>query len=199
MDRTDPKLSRKPGFSRSQAVRAGGVAFCALLVAMSASIATGLHPATEPSRIDREAHHLLIAQEPGPADIDRVAALTRRSLQKRPLDGAAHLRAAYLSVLASGRLDPDANSAILRSYAVEPLGSELTLWRLGFVLDNWTGASPDVRKAALREMTAVYPRRSWDFDALARTAEDPQGRMVATITTKRLRRELNARLQTPPA
>lgn len=198
MDRTGRGLSRKAGPSRSQVVRAGGVAFCGAVAALSVSMAAGLHPAAEPSRIDRETQHLLAAPEASRRDIDRAAALTRRSLQKRPLDGAAHLRAAYLSVLGSGQLGPDANTAILRSYAVEPLGSELTLWRLGFVLDNWTSASPDVRKAALREMTAVYPRRSWDFDALARTAEDPQGRMVATITTKRLRRELTARLQTQP-
>ncbi|MBB5746353.1 hypothetical protein [Brevundimonas variabilis] len=126
-----------------------------------------------------------------------MSALTQASLARRPLDGAALLRVAYLSALTRGELDQTANQAILRSYAVEPLGSEITLWRLGFVLDHWSSASQDVRKAALEEFRAVYPRRSWDFDALARTARDPDGRMVGSLTARRLRRTMESTAPEP--
>lgn len=197
MDRAERSLSRKAGLSRPQVIQRVGTGVCAAIAVLAVSVAAGVHPAVQPSRIDREAQHILAAPAADREALDRVAEMTRRSLAARPLDGAANLRLAYLVVATSGRLDSRANDAILRSYVVEPLGSELTLWRLGFVLDNWTTASPQVRQAALRELTAVYPRRSWDFDALARTASDPQGRMVATIATRRLRRELTARTAAP--
>ena len=173
-------------------VRLAGMSACLLIAGLAASLSFSIHPATTPSRADRFASDVLQAQRIDPADLNRTLALTTASLEQRPLDGAAWLRLAYLSALASGELDTRANAAIERSYAVEPLGSEITLWRLGFILDHWSSASPEVRQAALGEFRAVYPRRSWDFDALARTARDPQGRMVASLISRRMRQAQNA-------
>lgn len=165
-----------------------GVMACALAGGLAVSIGTGLHPAATPTRADRAAQALLA---PGAADagaVSRINTLTEASLAHRPLDAAALLRLAYVASASEGGLDDRANDWVLRSYSVEPLGSEISFWRLGFIFDHWSTASPDVRRAALGEFRSIYPRRSWDLDALARTAADPQGRMTAMITARRLRR-----------
>lgn len=160
------------------------------VTALSITVATGLHPAMEPSRYDQQARRALSGGPVSPEEVDRLSSITRRSLARRPLDGAAQLRLAYLTVLRTGGLDAQANEAVVASYGVEPLGSEISLWRIGFGFDNWSTASPPVRRAVLNELAAVYPRRSWDLDAIAGTTSDPQGRMVALIATRRLRRAL---------
>ena len=185
--------------SRHRGIKVAGTTACLLIAGLALTISFSVHPATAPTRSDRIAADLLQARTPDPADVERVSELTRVSLAHRPLDGAALLRVAYLSTLASGELDQTANQAILRSYVVEPLGSEITLWRLGFILDHWSSASPDVRQAALGEFRAVYPRRSWDFDALARTARDPEGRMVGGLIARQLRRAMDAKASAAPA
>lgn len=188
----DAALGRRPIRSRrpQRRQRLIGVLACVLAGALAVSVGTGLHPAAAPTRADRAAQALLT---PGAADarvVRRIADLTAASLERRPLDAAALLRLAYVSSEAEDGLGVRANAWLLRSYAVEPLGSEITFWRLGFILDHWSTASPEVRSAALGEFTSVYPRRSWDMDALARTSLDPQGRMTAMITARRLRRAL---------
>lgn len=196
MDPTVANRTKSRG-SRHRGIKAAGTTACLLIACLALTISFSVHPATVPTRSDRIAADLLQARSPDPSDVERVSELTQVSLAQRPLDGAALLRVAYLSALTSGELDQTANQAILRSYAVEPLGSEITLWRLGFVLDHWSSASQDVRKAALEEFHAVYPRRSWDFDAVARTARDPDGRMVGSLTARRLRRTMEATAPAP--
>lgn len=165
---------------------------CLVTAGLAATLSLSLHPAMTPTRADRLASDRLQSEYIAPVEMNRIVSLTSVSLQQRPLDGAAWLRLAYLSARTRGQLDPRANAAVARSYAVEPLGSEITLWRLGFVLDHWSSASPEVRDAALNEFRAVYPRRSWDFDALARTARDPEGRMVASLISRRMRQAQKA-------
>lgn len=186
---------RAPG---SGSARRAGVVIGLIVTLTALSVATGRHPALEPHRADQEARRVLSSRRPSSSEIDRLARLTQRSLARRPLDGAAHLRLAYLTVLGMGRLDAGANDAILASYAAEPLGSEITVWRIAFGLDNWSSATPQVREAILTEMAAVYPRRSWDLDAIARQTTDEQGRMVGVLTTGRLRRELQASVASTP-
>lgn len=186
----DPSLGRPNNLTarRHRRIRFSGTAACLAVAALAASVALAVHPAVLPTRADRVVQTLLERAPVSQEDQARSRELTLASLSRRPLDGAALLRLAYLSTLVNGRLDQDGNLALERSYDVEPLGSEITFWRLAFVLDHWSSASPTVRAAAYAEFEAVYPRRSWDLDALARTARDPQGRMVAGIASRRLRR-----------
>ncbi len=117
------------------------------------------------------------------AALAAAAAETRRN----PADATPWLRRAWIEASASAVLTPAANAALLRSYELAPFGPETTLWRLGFIFDHWSSASPEVRDLALHELRVVYRQRGWDIEALARTAVDPTGRMVATLASRRLR------------
>lgn len=123
----------------------------------------------------------------GPPDSAAVLAWAEAETVRRPADPTPWLTMAWIQASTSTTLTPSANAALLRSYQLAPLGPEVTLWRLAFIFDHWSSASPAVRASALRELRVVYPQKGWDIEALARTAVDPTGRMIATLASKRLR------------
>ncbi len=176
-----------------QTVRRGVAGTLAAVCALAAAVAGGAFDQVAPLRFDRDVASVLAGPTLSPAEIDHLETITRRSLEQRPLDGSGWLRLAWLRSLSNPQLDDTANAAILNSYLAEPLGPEITRWRLAFVFDHWRSASPAVRSRALEELTAAYPRRGWDLDSLAPTARDPTGRMIAMVAMSRLRRIENDR------
>ena len=177
----------------ARALRRGVAGTLAAVCALAAAVAGGAFGQVAPLRLDRDAASLLAAPTLSPAEIDRLETTTRRSLEQRALDGSGWLRLAWLRSLSNSQFDDTANAAILNSYRAEPLGPEITRWRLAFVFDHWRSASPEVRARALEELTAAYPRRGWELDSLAPTLRDPTGRMIAVVATRRLRRIENDR------
>jgi hypothetical protein len=120
-------------------------------------------------------------------DSAAVLAWAEAERSRRPADPTPWLTTAWIEVSAAATLTPLANAALLRSYQLAPYGPEVTLWRLAFIFDHWGSASPAVRALALQELRVVYPQKGWEIEALARTAADPTGRMIATLASRRLR------------
>lgn len=121
------------------------------------------------------------------ATLNRLAADLDRSAARTPADAAPALQIAYLESLRPGPLSAVGAEALRRSYALEPLGPDATLWRLRFVFDHWPAMPPDLRRLALAELAAAFPRHGWAMRELPQSVADPSGRMVAVLMFDRLR------------
>jgi hypothetical protein len=170
----------------------------ALTLSLSTAVAsvfmlTNLAPWDYAGRRERAAQAASGAADASARDLAQARRKTVAATVTRPADARAPLQLAYLERAASGRLGPEGNAQILRSYALEPLGPGATLWRLTFIFDNWSTTSVEVRRAALRELDATFARLGWDLEAAAPTITDPGGRMIALVSISRLRARENRR------
>lgn len=132
-------------------------------------------------------------REPAPRleDLQQAARLTDQLIARRPTDASARLRLAYIDRARHASLSMRAQADVLRSYELEPLGPELTRWRLTFLFENWGALSPSLRDKAMTELGAVFPRHGWALRDLPSTIQNPRGRMVAFMAFSRFRAETN--------
>ena len=153
---------------------------------------TGLMGPIGPLPIDRqEAAAVERLQAPLPAgeDLGQATRLTEASIAQRPSDASAWLRLAYIDRARRSPLSERAQAQVLRSYELEPLGPELTRWRLSFLFENWDALSPSLQGKAMNELAAVFPRHGWALRDLPSTIRNPRGRMIAFMAFSRLRTE----------
>lgn len=122
-------------------------------------------------------------------DLQRATSLTDDYIAQRPSDASAWLRLAYIDRTRHSPLSERAQAHVLRSYELEPLGPELTQWRLSFLFENWDALSPALQGKAMNELAAVFPRHGWALRDLPSTIRNPRGRMIAFIAFSRLRTE----------
>ena len=140
-------------------------------------------------RLEAAADTPLQAPAPAPEDFRHAAHLTEQLIAQRPAAASPWLRLAYIERVQNGRLSTRAQALVLRSYALEPLGPELTRWRLTFLFENWDALSPLLRHKAMNELAAVFPRHGWALRDLPSTIQNPRGRMMAFMAFSRLRTE----------
>lgn len=112
------------------------------------------------------------------------AAESRAALDASPAAASAWLRLAWLDSQGSAGLTPRARDAIERSYAVAPLGPDVSPWRLAFLLDRWRDLPPALRSQALAEMRAMQGRQPEAFHIIATSVHDPAGRLAAAMADK---------------
>ncbi|MFN7110032.1 MAG: hypothetical protein ACK4M2_00220 [Brevundimonas sp.] len=121
------------------------------------------------------------------ATLNRLAVDLDRGAARTPADATPALQIAYLESLRPGPLSAVGAEALRRSYALEPLGPDATSWRLRFVFDHWPAMPADLRRLALAELKAAFPRHGWAMRELPQSVADPSGRMVAVLMFDRLR------------
>lgn len=184
----------KDGDRSVPAIRLIDLAPAALcLCSLSLAIA-GLFGGIGPLSLDRletAADSRLQNPAPPSEDLRQAERLTEKLLAQRPGDASAWLRLAYIERARRTSLSMHAQALIMRSYELEPLGPELTRWRLSFLFENWNALSPSLRARAMAELSAVFPRHGWALRNLPASIQDPQGRMVAFMAFSRLRAEVN--------
>lgn len=105
-----------------------------------------------------------------------------------PADATPHLKRAYLEDLRGRPVNAVALNALRRSYALEPLGPDATVWRLRFVFNHWAAMPTDLRQKARTELAVAFPRHGWAMRELPQSVPDPTGRMVAVLMFEELRR-----------
>lgn len=140
-------------------------------------------------RLEAAADARLQAPDPSPDDLGQATRLTERLIAQRPTDASASLRLAYIDRVQHAPLSARAQAQVLRSYELEPLGPEMTRWRLTFLFENWDALSPSLRTKAMNELAAVFPRHGWALRDLPSTVQNPRGRMVAFMAFSRFRTE----------
>lgn len=159
------------------------------LVGLALALA-GLFGPIGPLPLDRlEAAADAHLQAPVADDLDQAAGLTERLIAQRPTDASAWLRLAYIDRAQHATLSARAQAQVLRSYALEPLGPELTRWRLTFLFENWDALSLPLQDKAINELAAIFPRHGWALRDLPSTIQNPRGRMVAFMAFSRFRTE----------
>lgn len=140
-------------------------------------------------RLEAAADDRLQTPSPAPDDLRQAARLTEQLITERPTGASSWLRLAYIDREQNGHLSARAQAQVLRSYDLEPLGPELTRWRLTFLFENWDALSPSLRDKAINELAAVFPRHGWALRDLPSTIQDPRGRMMAFMIFSRFRTE----------
>ena len=127
----------------------------------------------------------------GPAEATAIARSLRvveAEAAAAPADATPHLKRAYLEDLRGRPANAAALNALRRSYALEPLGPDATVWRLRFVFNHWPAMPVDLRQKARIELAAAFPRHGWAMRELPQSVSDPTGRMVAVLMFEQLRR-----------
>lgn len=139
--------------------------------------------ATWPLANPMQAERLLYRQDPDDKDgaRQRTAALT--IVRSRPGDVEAWLRLAYADRLIHGRLTAEGGRALDVSYSITPYAGPRGVWRVVFVLDNWTSAPERVKRDALEEIKILKsdPNSKWDLRQRTPEVKDPNGRLAAVL------------------
>jgi hypothetical protein len=137
---------------------------------------------------EARAAQLLNQPQPGAAQIRRAEAAARSALRKAPTHAAAWLELAYADALRHGRLTPAGLVALRRSYDFEPLGPEVSPWRIRFVAEHWTEVGPELRRESIKETEALWTAAGGRevLTALPQKISNTSGRLSLTLTVARL-------------
>ena len=80
---------------------------------------------------------------------------------------------------AGGRYSPAAVAALGHSYDLAPFDGSIFTWRTTFTLDGWDALTPEIRRAVVDEMSAVWTARpdlQRNMLAMAQAMPSPSGR-----------------------
>jgi hypothetical protein len=130
-----------------------------------------------------QAERLLHRQDPDDRDGVRQRTGARAVLRARPGDIEAWLRLANADRLIHGRLTAEGADAIDVSYSITPYAGPRAVWRVLFVLDNWSAAPGRVKRDALEEIRIIRsdPGELWELRRRAPGLNDPNGRIAAAL------------------
>lgn len=153
----------------------GGVA----AVMWSDLIGLSHSPLCGPSCLDPPIQRALLAKEDEAFKYYRNArSSARRQLDYSPFDTAAWLRIVLLEVqVGGGRLTPSAEDALRQSYRRAPVDAAVAEWRIPLTFEFWGQVSPDVRKAAVDEVTVLFhaPQNRTRLRAFTRQIRSSEG------------------------
>lgn len=126
------------------------------------------------------------AFEQEPPDLEAAVLESREALHDAPLSAASWLRVAYAENLQRGAgEDPDTVliEAIERSYAAQPLGPDVTDWRLSFAYELWPYLPGPLRCRVNTEMQVLASTRTRRARRIAEAVSDPSGRLAAYMAS----------------
>ena len=130
-----------------------------------------------------QAERLLHRQDPDDRDGAKQRAAGLTIVRARPADVEAWLRLAYADRLIHGRLTAEGANALDVSYSITPYAGPRAVWRVVFVLDNWTSAPERVKRDTLEEIKIIKsdPESKWELRQRTPTVKDPNGRLAAAL------------------
>ena len=95
-----------------------------------------------------------------PPQIDLAKEANEYLLQQKKACLSCENRTVFLDQFENGRLTNIGITALARSYELSPYGEEeLMKWRLGIAAHHWSDLDEDLRKATLRQITALAQRK----------------------------------------
>lgn len=132
----------------------------------------------------------LLAGTPTPERLAAAEREARAALALSPARTEAWLHLAYAARLRAGGWSPEAAAALAASYRVGPLDPDVGLWRLRFALEHWDRLTPELRRAALAELDALWSRHPQrkPLKAMAGELTNPAGRLAFAAETAALQR-----------
>ncbi len=161
----------------------GGIAGSLALTATDSS-----SPLSSAVADEIEAGRRLDAPHPGPRDLALAEAAARRALAQSPTSAVAWLELARIDRMRGGRLGRAGMASLQRSYDFEPLGPEVSRWRMSFAFENWEALTPELRRSVLGEFEALWAGADshWSLSELAKHVANPSGRVAALLTVRRM-------------
>ena len=182
----------RPGWKSSRDGRAvspvipvlAGLYACLGLVALFVAMASGSPDSAlaMPDVLATESSRLLAAN---PAS-GQAAALIEREVRLRPYDATAWCRLAAERYALAGRVDPQAEQLLWRSYSAAPVDIDAAYWRGAFVFNHWQEVSPRLRLSASREIrtfAGIWETES-DVARVLAAVNDPDGRFALRLIVK---------------
>jgi hypothetical protein len=174
------------GAAAMGAVALGGAAFLLAAFADPTGPVAGVAPLA--ATTEMRAASILNRADPAPADVRLAEAAARRALSIAPTHAAAWLDLAYIDRLRHGRLTAAGVAALQRSYDFEPLGPDVSPWRIRFTHEHWTEIGPELRRQAIKETESLWTAAGGaeTLSAMPARITDGPGRMALTLTVARL-------------
>lgn len=190
------------GAATMGAMTLGGAVFLLAAFADPTGPVAGVAPLA--ATTEMRAASLLNHADPGPVDIQLAQAAARRALTIAPTHAAAWLDLAYIDRLRHGKLTPAGVAALQRSYDFEPLGPDVSPWRIRFAHEHWSEIGPELRREAIKETESLWTAAGGaeTLSAMPARISDGPGRMALTLTVARLaamRRPAAERAPSPAA
>jgi hypothetical protein len=114
-------------------------------------------PLCGPSCLDEPIQQALIGE--GDAAFKRYRAARQaamKQLEISPFDTSAWLRITLLEAKLGGGMTPSAKDALLTSYKRAPVDAAVAGWRIPLTFGYWSDVGPEIRKAAIVEVRALY-------------------------------------------
>jgi hypothetical protein len=125
----------------------------------------------------------------GPTQVAAGEAAAHRALQQGPTRAASWLDIAYADVQRHGSLTNVGRQALQRSYTFEPLGPDVTKWRVRFTLNHWDELTASGHSDVLNEIRTRWrfvPRSTWEEVFAGVT--NPAGKLAARLLIDTLER-----------
>lgn len=183
---------RRPVLRRTAYVRAA-LALCAAVLLSSfwliwaAADADGLASQVTPSDFSQERKATdLLGGALTPARLAAAEGAANAALRIAPTHAGAWIDLAFVdSVRNGGRLSAVGLKALQKSYDFEPLGPDVSPWRLKFDFEHWDQLTPELRTAAIDEAAAAWISADGEgaqaLVAMPDTVLNPAGRIAATL------------------
>lgn len=129
------------------------------------------------------------------ADLETLRRHAGRRLQLSPADAGAWTILAYVSERETGRCAAACAAALDHAYEVAPLDPVSFAWRTRFALENWPALTPQLRLKAVAHMRQAWstPEGRLALRDMARTVNDPAGRLAARLIATSLKAQPLAR------
>lgn len=161
-------------------------AACAVFAVASALTLSGADVLDISQRDEDRANEALALASP---DLDAASTDTWAALSQAPMNASAWSRLAYIDQGRSGRLTAEGLQYLERSYAVAPLGPDITPWRVRFAYENWETLTPDLRRSAMIELRTLARYRGRIAKDLSTQIQDPTGRLSAVMVVEIARKD----------
>ena len=130
-----------------------------------------------------------LSRAPTAQNLERARVASQWALREAPTQAQSWVNLAFIDVAINRKLTAAGLQDLQHSYDFEPLGPDISTWRLRFLFEHWDQLTPELRSAAAEELDAVG-RRTQGREALesmqARIAS-PGGRLAAALLIARSR------------
>lgn len=165
------------------AIGALGAAYGIWLFAESFVAPAGCCGATWPLPNPMQQERLIEQQDPQGRDGARQRAAALNLVRSQPGEVSGWLRLAYADRLLHGHLTAEGQNALDISYSITPYAGPRAIWRVMFILNNWTGAPDRVKQDAIEEITILKsdPDHKFMLRQQTPTVTDPNGRITAAL------------------
>jgi hypothetical protein len=161
------------------ALTATGAALCILAFSGPGGPVAGFLPLAPVDEV--RAERLLDAGGHDPRRLKEADAAAMRALHQAPTHAAAWLDLAFSDAARHGGLTDAGRTDLQNSYVFEPLGPDVSAWRIRFAFEHWDALGPELRHETLYEVQTLWPIGQNEIRKQLQAVRNPSGRLAAGL------------------